>query len=164
MRTREGVKTLIQELEGDLEELGRVGELNARARRRIDQGATDILDYAALAYTIHNAYCVLENYFLRISKFFENSLPSDTWHKSLLDRMTLEIPEVRPALITEKELKRHLLELLKFRHKFRNLYGEDLDPKSTMETQEVLENVLAEFPDRAHRPFKQQLEAIAEAL
>jgi hypothetical protein len=164
MRTREGVKTLIQELEGDVEELQRVGEPNARARARIEGGATDILDYGALAYTIHNAYGILENCFLRMSKYFENTLPCYTWHKTLLERMALDIPEVRPAVLPDKELKQTLLELLRFRHKFRNLYGEDLDPQRTMETQAALEQVLRDFPEKAHGQFRARLEAIAEEL
>ena len=35
-----------------------------RAWSRIEHGARDVLDYAALAFTIHAVYGVLENYFL----------------------------------------------------------------------------------------------------
>ncbi|MGB9887889.1 MAG: hypothetical protein ACPLRW_12990, partial [Moorellales bacterium] len=44
------------------------------------------------------------------------------WHKQLLNRMTLEVPEVRPPVIS-KDLARTLDEYLRFRHVFRNVYG-----------------------------------------
>ncbi len=59
----------------------------------------DDLDWAALGYTLHVLYTSMENYFLRISKFFENDLPRDARHKELLERMELEIPGIRPALL-----------------------------------------------------------------
>ncbi len=63
---------------------------NARAWKRILAGATDSLDYAALAYTLHNVYCLLENYLLRIAKFFENNLDPETWHRDLVRRMAVD--------------------------------------------------------------------------
>ena len=43
-------------------------------------------------------------------------------HKRLLNKMTLKIPGLRPAVIS-KELKEALDEYLRFRHVFRNVYG-----------------------------------------
>lgn len=120
MRTREGMYTLMAELDGDVAELDRVGQLNERAWHRIQNGAHDVLDYAALGFTMHSVYGVMENYFLRISKFFENNLPPDTWHKTLVERMSLDIPNVRPALLTERQDQDDVYALLKFRHRFRN--------------------------------------------
>jgi len=65
--------------------------------------------------SLTNYYTCLETLFLRISQFFENGLENERWHQSLLDKMILEIPETRPAVIGE-ETYRILLELLKFRH------------------------------------------------
>lgn len=163
MRTKEAFLTLVQELEGDMVELERLLKTNQRARERIDAGADDVLDYGALAFTIHTIYGVLENYFLRISKFFENNLPADSWHKALVERMALDIPWVRPALITDRQVKEDILEILRFRHKFRNLYGEDLKPGKTMEVQETLESVFAVFPG-VHTQYRDRLTAIAEKL
>jgi UDP-hydrolysing UDP-N-acetyl-D-glucosamine 2-epimerase len=47
------------------------------------------------------------------------------WHKQLLYRMTLELKDIRPALIS-KELAASLDEFLTFRHLFRNIYGFEL--------------------------------------
>ena len=48
------------------------------------------------------------------------------WHKRLLAQMSLEVADLRPALISE-ETRKALEELLAFRHLVRNLYGYELD-------------------------------------
>jgi hypothetical protein len=53
MRTREAFLTLIEELEGDFTEIKRLETNNQRAWKRIENGAVDVLDYRALAFTIH---------------------------------------------------------------------------------------------------------------
>ena len=78
---------LIAELEADARDFKELVKENARAMDRIDQGAVDRLDWAALGYTIHNLYGVIENYCLRIAKFFENGIGQDAWHKELLRRI-----------------------------------------------------------------------------
>ena len=49
-------------------------------------------------------------------------------HKRLLATMSMEIPGVRPAVVSE-ELARRLGDYLRFRHVFRNVYGHLLDWK-----------------------------------
>lgn len=163
MKTYEGFLTLIEELKGDLREIERLRELNLRAWERVENGADDVLDYGALGYTIHSIYGVMENYFLRISRFFENSLPNDAWHKALVQRMALDIPGVRPPFITDDGIKKKIMELLRFRHKFRNLYGENLDPEKTGAVQKELSAVLHEFP-ALHEGYCGKLLQIAERL
>jgi hypothetical protein len=163
MRTRESFLALIAELEGDYKELGRAMDQNSRAWERIRNGAKDPLDWGALGFTLHGAYGILENYFLRVSKFFENSLPPDRWHKSLVEKMALEIVNVRPALLTNEEAKRRAIELLRFRHRFRNLYGEDLDPKKTAEVQAIAMDFKESF-SHLHAEFLEKLHAIAREL
>jgi len=163
MRTRESFLTLITELEGDYGELRRIIVLNDRGWKRIVSGADDPLDWGALGFTLHNMYGVLENYFLRISKFFENSLPSDRWHKALVEKMSLEIPGVRPALLRDPEERREVLELLKFRHRLRNLYGEDLDSGKTSEVQAIAHDLTVRFSG-IHEDFLRKLRSMAESL
>lgn len=163
MRTRESFLTLIAELEGAYLEFGRTMAQNHRAWGRIQNGADDPIDWGALGFTLHSAYGVLENYFLRVSKFFENALPADRWHKSLVEKMALEIPGVRPALLTEEPSKRRALELLKFRHFFRNMYGEDLDPMKTTAVEKAAAE-LEELFAKSHVHFVEKLRAIAGEL
>jgi hypothetical protein len=60
-------------------------------------------------------YGVIENYCLRVAKFFENGLGRDSWHKELLRRMTMEIETVRPALLDQATYQL-VDELRSFRH------------------------------------------------
>ena len=124
--------------------------LNERAAERIGSGATDDLDYAALGYTIHNVYGVIENACLRISKFFENGLSSEGWHKDLLNRMLLDIPGTRPAFFTRNEFL-VLDDLRGFRHVFRNLYGRPLDRERLMSLQKKTAAAIPLFKDSVRR-------------
>jgi hypothetical protein len=163
MRTRESFLGLVAELEGDYGELTRLLEQNGRAWQRIQGGATDPIDWGALGFTLHSVYGILENYFLRVSRFFENNLPPDRWQKTLVEQMALEIPAVRPALLADATSKRLALDLLKFRHRFHNLYGEDLDPRKTSD----VETGTIEFARRfaqIHADFLEKLRSLAEGM
>ena len=163
MRTYESFLTLIQELEGNAAELERLLSRNRTAWKRLKHGADDPVDWGALGFTIQTLYGVLENYFLRVSKFFENNLPADRWHQALVDKMGLEIPGVRPALFTDDNHTRMVREIVRFRHRLRNLYGEDLDPHKTKEVQEIVAQFFGEFP-AIHGRFVGKLREIADAL
>ena len=106
---------------------------------------------------------MLENYFLRISKFFENSLSAERRHRDLVEKIRLDIPGVRPPLFTEERDHQDAVELMRFRHRFRNLYGEDLDPEKTAEVQKRARSLIEKFP-AIHERFRKKVSAIAEAL
>jgi hypothetical protein len=106
---------------------------------------------------------VLENYFLRISKYFENSLPGDRWHMGLVEKMRLDIPNVRPAFLETDQQLGEVRQILRFRHRLRHLYGEDLDPAKTRDIQEVVESFFSTFP-ALHQRFVARLRSIADAL
>ena len=163
MRSYASMQALIQELESDATEIGRVLERNGTATARIEQGANDPVDWGALGFTIQTLYGVLENYFLRISKYFENNLPPDRWHMTLVERMRLEIPDVRPAFLQSFEEERQVREILRFRHRLRHLYGEDLDPAKTMALQKTVQSFFQQFPS-LHNGFTDKLRSIADAL
>ena len=163
MRTVESYLTLIAELEGDSIEISRLLEQNKRAWDRIEHGAVDPLDWGALGYTIHTLYGVFENYMSRISKFFENDLPPDRWHQALVQKMSLEIADVRPALFDDRSAVRDVVDILKFRHRFRNLYGEDLDPKKCTAVQRSVDGFFARFPE-LHDSFTASIRALADAI
>lgn len=161
-RSRTDFERLIAELKSDVRDLNLVVAENARAWERIDHGATDRLDWAALGYTVHNVYGVIESYCLRVAKFFENGLDGEAWHRELLRRMTLEIPTLRPALLNEET---YLLvdELRSFRHLFRNLYARPLDPDRTRLVQAKVGPAASAFTT-AHTEFVARMEEIAIAL
>jgi len=161
-RDRSSYHRLITELDADIELLQSVRATNLRAQERIASGSTDELDYAALAYTIHNIYGVIEGYCLRVSKFYENGLDGDAWHSDLLRRMTLSIPELRPALL-DKQLWYVLDDLRAFRHKFRHLYARPIEAQRVKLVQEQVSSAVEGFI-AAHTTFRTTLEHIGRNL
>jgi len=75
-----------------------------------------------LSEIIVDYYTCIETLFVKISQFFENNLQKDRWHTDLLYKMTLEVPDIRSQVISDKT-HAVLLELLRFRH-FRRYYFE----------------------------------------
>jgi len=122
---RERINILIAEIDNDLLAMrtieGRIEELY----KTLDKDNVKDKDKAALGYYLHNLYNAGEEILKRIALFFENIIPSDTFHIDLLKRMTLEIEDVRPAVIS-KETYTILNELRKFRHIFRHSYDYEL--------------------------------------
>lgn len=84
-------------------------------------------DLRAIGSILHDFYCGIERIFERIAKELNGGVPEGTdWHRQLLRDMTLEIKGVRPAVISE-DLEKMLIEYLRFRHVFRNIYGFSLE-------------------------------------
>jgi len=162
MPTKSEIYQLIAELDADMESLAGLEEQNEKAVGRIQAGATDELDYAALGYTIHNLYSLLENYALRIAKAFENTLSDPGWHRELVHRMTLHIPETRPQ-VWSRELGRHIEELRRFRHAFRHIYDTPLDERKLTLAQEHVAPAV-EGVKEAHRAFLETLHHFASEL
>ena len=65
----------------------------------------------------------------------------------LVDDMTLDIPEVRPAVI-DRGLARTLGDYLRFRHVFRNVFGGVLEAERMASLEKRLPETLAAFRDR----------------
>jgi len=81
-----------------------------------------------MGYQLHNLYSSLEDFFQEVAKTFENRLEDPSrYHRELLKRMALEIPGVRPRVLSPAS---HALlnELRGFRHVFRHAYDYELSP------------------------------------
>ncbi len=78
------------------------------------------------AYYVSQLYSGFENIFKNIASAFENNIEQDAWHKSLLERISLDIEGIRPALLSEESFQ-CLNELRAFRHFFRHAYGTDIE-------------------------------------
>ena len=76
---------------------------------------------------LHDFYTGIEKIFESIGKEVDGRIPmGEEWHSDLLHQMALDIPGLRPPVIssdTEKKLR----EYLGFRHLFRKRYGFELD-------------------------------------
>lgn len=89
----------------------------------------DELYYDSVALNIHSFYSGLERVFEKISSAVDGSLPQGiNWHQELLNQMALEIPNVRPAVISEKT-REHLEPYRGFRHVVRNVYTYHIIPE-----------------------------------
>jgi len=88
---------------------------------------------SALALNIHSFYTGAERIFELISTKIDYRMPTGyDWHRQLLDQMSVSIPEVREAVISE-ETKQCLEEFRRFRHVVRSIYAYQLETSRVME-------------------------------
>lgn len=92
------------------------------------QSSADDLYLDSVALNLHGFYAGLERLFELIAAAIDGTIPQgEGWHKTLLNQMTAEIPNVRPAVISE-ETRAMLNGYRKFRHIVRNVYTFKFDP------------------------------------
>lgn len=98
---------------------------------------------AVVAVAVHHFYGAAESIFERVARAFEGApARSDRWHQELLERMTLLLPDVRPAVL-RRETARALAPVLGFRHFFRHAYAVTFDVRRL---QLAAEDVLQAHP------------------
>lgn len=161
-KNRVSFLSLFSELENDIDILDELMAKYNLLNKKIKNIEPDEFDWASLGYVIHNIYNLLENYFLRISKFFENDLDKVSWHRDLISRMTIEIKDVRPKLFKRK-LANKINELRAFRHVFRYIYQSELDEKKLRELNQQIPEIIKEFK-KSHRLFAKNIMKIVDAL
>jgi hypothetical protein len=122
----------------------------------------DEFDYVALGYTLSNLYGVMEGYFLRVAKAFENRIEPSRWHRDLLDRMAIDVSGIRPAVLRGEE-KLAIDELCAFRHVFRHIYQGQLDVEKLSLVDRRAPAALAAFRD-AHQRFLLVIEDMMAAV
>ena len=81
------------------------------------------------AFRTQQFYTAIEDLFKQIAKSFENHIENmSNFHKELLVRINMEIPNVRPSVISKPSLL--LLDKIRsFRHFVRHAYDVELDKK-----------------------------------
>lgn len=110
------IQVLISELEKGGVVLARIYDFYQDYLSRTDDARARLTEQAiVIANSLSGWYTCLETQFLRISRFFENSLAADRWHQDLLNKMTLDLPGIRQAVI-QSDTAALLGELLRFRH------------------------------------------------
>jgi hypothetical protein len=118
---------LKSEIKRDLEKLDRLLEKFASSHQEYNRQKK----YAFLvesAFYVNQVYTGFERIFQNVADCFENTIDEKPWHKSLLERMALDLENIRPPVISESNL-RCLDELRAFRHFFRHAYDLDLQEK-----------------------------------
>jgi hypothetical protein len=82
----------------------------------------------SVALNLHGFYSGLERLFELIARHVDHTLSaSGTWHRGLLQQMTHDLVDVRPAVIGQDSALM-LDEFLRFRHLVRNVYTMNLVP------------------------------------
>ena len=109
-----------------------------------------------LGSVMHDFYNCCERIFRRIGTEMNGTAHrGEAWHKELLFRMTVAVPGIRPAVISE-DLAAELDEFLSFRHLFRNIYGFELTGDRVSRLGQRLEGV--------SRRFEREIEAFLTAI
>lgn len=90
------------------------------------------------AMRVQQFYTSLEDLFKQIAKAFENHIDTmSNFHKEILTRMNMEVPKIRPAVLSTQSLK--LLDKIRaFRHFIRHAYDCELDEKELRVIQKKL--------------------------
>jgi hypothetical protein len=121
MSASSGLHVLQGELARTLSVVGESQVYHRRFRSDFPGVPTELnYDLTILADILTDYYTAVETAFVRIAKAFENTLEERRWHKSLLERMRIEVPGVREQVLSDATY-RHLHELMRFRH-FRRYY------------------------------------------
>lgn len=125
MRNKEEILVLVAEIKDELSKLEILAQkLSSQVHRTNKE---EIAESAALR--LHNFYTGCERIFKLIVSEVNGGVPHDLdWHKRMLTQVSLEIENIRPAVISLKTRK-ELEELLRFRYIVRNIYGFELKPE-----------------------------------
>jgi hypothetical protein len=158
----EGLRTLQAELRADMTVLGNLEEKYDLIKAKLSRIEPDEFDHAALAYTIANLYNLMENYFSRVAKCFENNIEPGRWHRDLVARMALEIDGIRPALLNAADVPL-IDELRAFRHVFRHIYQSQLDEEKLLLVDQRTPAALSAFR-KAHDRFDSALGELIEEV
>lgn len=126
MNTEE-TRVLIERIHQELKELRivltRINDGWERARRSNDDYYLD-----SVALNLHGFYSGFERIFALIAETVDKEMPQgEKWHLLLLERMLVEKPGIRPAVLSPASWKT-LNELRGFRHIVRNVYTHNFDP------------------------------------
>lgn len=122
---KEQIAILKSEIERDTARLNKLFRRFSASHKEFEKTK----EYSKLiesAFYVNQIYTGFERIFKGIAKTFENTIENDYWHKSLLERMNLEIKGIRPALLSDQSFQ-YLNELRAFRHFFRHAYDVDID-------------------------------------
>jgi hypothetical protein len=146
----EQIVKLIEHISEELNELEIIVKHAQEGWIRFQKESDDYY-LGSVALDLHSFYNGLEKIFKLIALDIDKSLPQDSeWHKALLNQMAMEIPQLRPALISE-QTNNILDEYLAFRHLIRNIY-----------THKIIPTKMKRLVDNLQQVFEQiQLELLA---
>ena len=122
------LRLLAAEVRAEQKRIARtVVELDAAIAAVSRPESTRLQTYGAAAL-LETFYSGVERALTRIAGATGSMPEGAAWHRQLLDDATLELPQIRPPVISEPTA-RMLEPYLAFRHRFRNLYLFELDAR-----------------------------------
>ncbi|MEB3338636.1 MAG: hypothetical protein VKJ46_14300 [Leptolyngbyaceae bacterium] len=127
----------------ELDEIERSLERALDGWTRFQQSSDDLyLDSTAL--NLHSVYNGIEKLFDMIATTVDTNRPQGSeWHQALLQQMAIEIPGIRPAVISEISCD-GLDKYRKFRHVVRHIYAFHFDAAQLQQLVEAAPYLLAE--------------------
>jgi hypothetical protein len=151
---RDRLLLLVAELADERARVARLFSEFEHATRRLAEPDTETLVVYGVAALLESFYTGMERALSRIAAAIGAQPSGSNWHRDLLTSMTLDIPELRPAVLT-RATAAALDPFLAFRHRFRNLYV-DLERAPML-------GLLARGED-AWRRFDADLESFSKTL
>lgn len=147
---------LAQRIRQECEELESILTAIQRHWERSKTAADQDAYLNSVAFNLHGFYSGLERIFELIAVDLDGiKLGGDHWHIELLRQMTLDLPQIRPPVLTH-ETAQHLDNYRKFRHVIRNIYTTNLVPSE-------LEKLVVTLP-QVWSSIRNQLDALADYL
>ena len=147
-------------------ELGEIERVVEKALQALDNAVRDAANetfyYDSVALNLHGFYSGVERIMELVAAEIDEARPGGRhWHQQLLEQMALEVPSVRPAVISEQTCE-CLTEYLAFRHIVRKLYTFNFRPERLKELTERLPATFSSFRQDADQ-FLAYLDAMSRA-
>ena len=152
------IRELQSQIDHQIEVLGElVSYLGSYIANRPENAEATREDGLVVAGVLENYYTAAETVLLRIVQQFGNELDAERWHASLLDRLAMDVSDVRLRVLADLTCAR-LDELRRFRHFKHYYYRIDYDwdklaflIKKTNELQPLLVTDLQRFSELLSR-------------
>lgn len=114
-------------IRAELNQLARVTAEAELALRDYPEAVPPPRELRGIGAIVHDFYTGAEHIFEKIAAELDGGVPGGSaWHRELLESMVLDLPSLRPPVLTTTTA-RALHEFLRFRHLFRNVYGFELE-------------------------------------
>jgi len=127
----------------------------------LSQSLPEFVLASTVGKIIHDFYTGIENIFEKIARETGEGVPTgESWHKELLIAMSLDIETVRQHVINN-ELASELDEYRRFRHVFRNIYGDELNWDDMKHLADKMPEILKQL-EESIKEFCRFLKMVAE--
>lgn len=123
---RVALLTLVAELGAEVDRIDRAVQACIDADRLLAEPDVHVVTMYGAAALLESFYTGVEKALRRVAAWSGSVPRGEAWHRDLLEASRLDIPGVRPAVLS-LESAAQLERYLTFRHRFRNLYVFDLD-------------------------------------